>query len=53
MPEKKKDKSVKVQDVNPQVKSIKLGVRTLRKITIYPLSVADQLELTDMITEAG
>jgi len=53
MPEtKKKDKSVKVQDVNPQVKSIKLGVRTLRKITIYPLSVADQLELTDMITEA-
>jgi len=53
MPEtKKKTKSVKVQDVNPQVKEIKIGVRDLRKLTIYPLSVADQLELTDMITEA-
>jgi hypothetical protein len=52
MPEKKKSKSVKVEEVNPQVKSVKVGVRTLRKVPIYPMSVADQLELTDMITEA-
>ena len=52
MPEKKKPKSVKLTDINPQVKEIKIGLRSLRKIKIYPLSVADQLELTDMITEA-
>jgi len=52
MPEKKKTKSVKVEDINPQVKDVKIGIRSLRKIKIYPLSVADQLELTDMITEA-
>ena len=50
MPEKKK--SVRVEDVNPQVKEVKIGLRILRKIKIYPISVADQLELTDMITEA-
>lgn len=49
MPEKKK---VKLEEVNPQVKDMKIGVRHLRKIKVYPLSVADQLELTDMITEA-
>jgi hypothetical protein len=52
MPEKKKTKTVKVEDVNPQVKDMKIGVRSLRKINVYPLSVADQLEMTDMITEA-
>ena len=52
MPDKQKSKSVKVEDVNPQVKGVKIGLRTLRKIKIYPLAVADQLELTDMITEA-
>ena len=53
MPEKKKEKkSVKLTDINPQVKEIKIGLRHLRKITIYPLSVADQLEMTDMIVDA-
>ena len=50
MPEKKK--KIRIEDVNPQVKEIKIGLRILRKIKVYPLSVADQLELTDMITEA-
>lgn len=50
MPEKKK--SVKVKDINPQVMNMKIGIRDLRKINVYPLSVADQLEMTDMITEA-
>ena len=50
MPEKKK--KVDVSKVNPQVKDAYLGIRSLRKIKIYPLSVADQLELTDMIAEA-
>lgn len=50
MPDKKK--KVDRTKINPQVKDIYIGVRTLRKIKIYPLSVADQLELTDMLTEA-
>lgn len=49
MPEKKiKSKA----EVNPQVKNVKIGVRSLRKVPIYPLSVADQLEMTDLITDA-
>ena len=50
MPDKKKP--VKVEEINPQVKEAKIGVRTLRKIPIYPLAVADQLDLTDIITDA-
>lgn len=50
MPEKKKIN--RTQDINPQVKDVKIGIRSLRKIKVYPLSLADQLEITDMITEA-
>lgn len=35
--------------LNPQVKSIEVGVRSLRKITIYPLSIADQSRLIDKV----
>lgn len=38
--------------INPQVTETDIGVRNLRKITIYPLSMADQLKMTDLITEA-
>ena len=38
--------------LNPQVADVEVGVRNLRKIQIYPLSVADQLATTDLITEA-
>jgi hypothetical protein len=50
MPEKKS--KTKQKDINPQVKSVKIGVRTLRKVPVYPLSVADQLEITDLVTDA-
>lgn len=38
--------------LNPQVRSITVGIRDLREIKIYPLSIADQLEMTDLITGA-
>jgi hypothetical protein len=39
-------------NINPQVRRVDIGKRTLRKISIYPLSLADQLSLTEMITAA-
>ena len=38
--------------LNPQVAEIEIGIRSLRKITVYPLSMADQLELTDLVSQA-
>ena len=41
----------KIEALNPQIAEIEIGVRSLKKITIYPLSLSDQLEMTDLITE--
>jgi hypothetical protein len=38
--------------LNPQIVDIEIGIREMRKITVYPLSMRDQLKLTDMITTA-
>jgi hypothetical protein len=38
--------------LNPQIASVTIGVRTLRKINIYPLSLGDQLSTTNILTEA-
>ena len=46
MPEKKHDKRI-----NPQIKNVEIGILNLRKIKIYPLSMADQLELTELINK--
>ena len=37
--------------LNPQIREIKIGVRRLRKIKIYPMSAADQFKMTDMINQ--
>ena len=37
--------------LNPQKQTVEIGIRKLRGVTIYPLSVADQLEMTDLITQ--
>ena len=39
------------EKLNPRITSIEIGTRSLRKITIYPLSMAAELELSDLITE--
>ena len=36
---------------NPQIKDVDVGVKLLRKIEIYPLSMAQQLELTEGISD--
>ena len=38
--------------LNPQVMEVEIGIRELRRIKIYPLSMSDQLELTDLISTA-
>ena len=49
MPEKSLvDRNTKL---NPQVAETEIGIRNLRTIKIYPLSMADQLKLTDVITK--
>jgi len=37
------------QKLNPEIAEIEVGVRYLRKITFYPLSVAHQFKLTNII----
>jgi len=41
-----------LQKLNPQITEIEIGIRELRKVKVYPLSMADQLKLTDTITKA-
>ena len=38
--------------INPQITEVDVGVRDLRKVKLYPLSLGDQLELSDLIQEA-
>jgi len=40
------------QKLNPQIAEVEVGIRNLRKINVYPLSMADQIKLTDTITKA-
>ena len=40
------------EKLNPQITDVEIGIRNLRKITIYPLSMGDQLKLTDLIIKA-
>lgn len=37
--------------MNPSITSVEVGIRKLREVTIYPLSVHDQLKATEIITE--
>lgn len=39
-------------NINPQITEVKIGVRDLRKIKLYPLALGDQLALSDLIKEA-
>jgi len=38
--------------INPQIMEIEIGIREMRKIKIYPLSMSDQLGLTNLISTA-
>ena len=50
MPEESEKLEIdELQNLNPQVTTVNIGVRSLRKITLYPLSVGDQLKMTNII----
>jgi len=38
--------------LNPDIQEVTVGVRKLRKVTLYPLSVVDQMKVTDLFQEA-
>jgi len=37
--------------MNPDITSVEVGIRKLREVTIYPLSVGSQLEATEIIAK--
>jgi len=37
--------------MNPDITTTEVGIRKLREVTIYPLSVHDQLKATEIITD--
>ena len=41
----------KMNELNPLHKSTTIGLREVKEIIIYPLSVGEQLKLTDIITD--
>jgi len=41
-----------MKELNPQITNVKVGKRNLREITIYPLSIGDQIKMSDLITKA-
>jgi hypothetical protein len=46
------DLSNEMEILNPDIKEVLVGVRKLRKIQLYPLSVVDQFKVTDLFQEA-
>ena len=38
-----------MQNLNPQITDVEIGVRSLRKIKLYPLAVGEQMKMTAMI----
>jgi len=41
-----------VSKLNPQIKTVGVGVRELREVKVYPLSVKDQFEITKEIADS-
>lgn len=36
--------------LNPQIRTVEVGRKTIREVTIYPLSLSDQFRTTDLIS---
>ena len=39
------------RNINPDAAKVQVGARTIREIIIYPLSISDQMQLTDKFSE--
>ena len=46
MPERNEDRKL-----NPQIRIVEVGKKDLREVSIYPLSMKDQTDLSDIISE--
>ena len=46
------DLTNEMEILNPDIKEVLVGVRKLRKLQLYPLSVVDQFKVTDLFQEA-
>jgi len=46
------DTSDEMVRLNPQIKEVEVGIRVLRNVKIYPLSVHDQLSATNLVMSA-
>ena len=42
-------KEKKEYNMNPQIQSFTIGIQKMREVTVFPLSLADQIKLTDEI----
>jgi len=40
-----------MQNLNPQITKTSIGVRNLREITLYPLSIGDQMGMTSLLAK--
>jgi hypothetical protein len=40
-----------LQNINPQVRTVEIGKRNLRKVSLYPLAVGDQLKMNNFLAE--
>lgn len=47
-PEEKRENN-DMQNLNPQITEVTIGIRSLRKIKLYPLSVGDQMKMTALM----
>jgi maltooligosyltrehalose synthase len=42
--------SEETRTINPDAREIEIGVKKIRKVTLYPLSISDQMKLTEQLT---
>lgn len=51
-PEKEDKNALENKRLNPQCRTVEIGVRHLREVTIYPLSLKDEKKLVELFTDA-
>ena len=50
-PDELKEETKDLQQLNPQVMDVQIGIHDLRTIKLYPLSVGDQMKMTSLLGE--
>lgn len=50
-PDETKNEMNDLQNLNPQIVDFEIGVRNLRKIKVFPLSVGDEMKMTQLLSQ--